>query len=91
MAAKTPDSVDVLSVGSKKMTIGHFTTTTLADNDTWDTGLNSVNSLERTAIWTAQTSAGPNDFQVDGVSGGVLTFDCAASTLGHVFILSADY
>ena len=91
MAAKTPDAIDVLSVGNKKMTIGHFTSTTIDDDDTWNTGLSSVNSLARGMIWTAQTSAGPADFQVDGVSGGVLTFDCAASTLGRVFILSADY
>jgi len=91
MAAKTPDSVSTLSMRSNKLTIGHFTTTPTDDNDTWDTGLGSVNSLEKTPIWTAQTSAGPNDFQVDGVSAGVLTFDCAASTNGHVYILSADY
>jgi len=91
MAAVTPDSVSTMSVGNKKLTVGHFTTTTIDDDDTWDMGLGSVNSLEKTSIWTAQTSAGPNDFQVDGVSAGVLTFDCAASTNGHVFVLSEDY
>jgi len=91
MAAKTPDSVATLSMGNKKLTIGHFNSTNIDDNDTWDTGLSSVTSLETTSIWTAQTSEGPMDFQVDGISAGVLTFSSASNVTGHVFILSADY
>ena len=91
MAAKVPDSITVMSVGNKKLTVGHFQATNIDDGDTWDTGLSSVNSLEKNSIWTAQTSTGPTDFQVAGVSGGILTFDSAANIEGHVFILSDDY
>ena len=51
MAAKTPDSVRLESMGSKQLVIATFATNDIDDGDTWLTGL----STNATDVWANGT------------------------------------
>lgn len=82
MAAKTPDSVRMDSLGSLRLIQAIFSSTNLDDTDTYATGITGI-----VGAWFApDTTTG-----VVGVanSAGTLTFACsAANQTGTLFILA---
>lgn len=67
MAAKTPDRVDVITLGNGRILYkGIFATENLDNTDTWDTGLDS-------AVDAAFKPTEAADFLVVTLSGSVVT------------------
>lgn len=72
MAAKTPDSISRDNAGSTNIIRAFFTTTTLADTDTWTQSIPGylAHEFTQTNNPTTQASAGVSV----GYSSGVFTF-----------------
>lgn len=84
-AAKTPDSTTTHNLGDLKLTIAHFTSTDIDDND-WYVGPKGYVA----AFWQG---IGDNDYdvQITSVSDGTITFDASGNNqTGLLFILSKD-
>lgn len=82
MAAKTPDSVKIDSLGSVRLIRAGFTSTNLDNADTYATGIKGIVG----AWFSPDTTTG-----VVGVSNsaGTLTFACSADNqTGTLFILA---
>lgn len=87
MAAKTADSIRLLgTIGEWYVHVASFQTANLDDNDTWDTGLDSL------SFWfSEQTSEGANDLVFDAKSGSTLTFGGGSNIEGYVYLISKGY
>lgn len=86
MAAITPATIEVHNVGDLKFTIATFTT--IADNDTWASGIKSA------VAWPVQSTIdGPQDCTIDAYdrTTGTFTFGSAAAQSGKVLVFSLDY
>jgi len=88
MAAKTPDSVVVESVGNLRKITATFSTNDIDDNDTWTSGIRSA------VAWDVHTSIdGASDTAVDAydATDGKFTFGSAANQTGRLVIWARGY
>ena len=77
MAAKTPDSVDIVSLGNCKLKIATFETSDIDDGDTWASGMGSSPVL----AWWSQRLEDAGTQGKEGMavaySAGTFTFNTA--------------
>ena len=87
MAEKSADSITKLgSIGDWSIYLAVFSDNDLDDNDTWDTGLQTV-----PFHFCQQTTEGPDDFCFDANSAGTLTYAGKANNTGYVLLIGKDY